>query len=338
MAKRKRRFGSVAVELVKKAREAMLTAVQIYNNPQIEFKSELFIVATVIAWTYLLHAFYRKSGVEYRLFRPTPKRRRFLTTRFGAVRRWGLAECLDCAQCPVNGIVRKNLLFLLGIRHEIEHQMTTRIDDQLSAKFQAAALNFNTEIKRLFGGKYSLDSEQAFSIQFSGIDEGSAKELLAQPDLPQHIRSFVVQFEQGMTQEEFDDPQFSYRVAFVRKTTNSKTTADKVVQFVPAGTEVAGEINKIFLKETEKAKYRPSTIVRQMKAEGYARFGMPQHTDLWQGRDAKNPKYQYGVQVEGSWFWYEAWLTEVRKHCQNNEARYRPASVVPTETKESTVA
>jgi hypothetical protein len=37
----------------------MLTAVQIYNNPQIDFKSELFIVTTMIAWTYLLHAYYR---------------------------------------------------------------------------------------------------------------------------------------------------------------------------------------------------------------------------------------------------------------------------------------
>jgi hypothetical protein len=54
MAKRIRRVGSVANELVSKSREAMLTAVQIYNNPQINFKSELFIVSTVISWTYLL--------------------------------------------------------------------------------------------------------------------------------------------------------------------------------------------------------------------------------------------------------------------------------------------
>src|SRR5690242_14593396 len=60
MATRKRRFGSLASELVKKAREAMLSAVQIYNNPHVEFKSELFIVTTVIAWTYLLHSYYRK--------------------------------------------------------------------------------------------------------------------------------------------------------------------------------------------------------------------------------------------------------------------------------------
>jgi hypothetical protein len=44
MKKRKRRFGSVVTELVKKAREAMLTAVQIFNNPQIHFKAELFIL------------------------------------------------------------------------------------------------------------------------------------------------------------------------------------------------------------------------------------------------------------------------------------------------------
>jgi hypothetical protein len=51
---RKRRFGSLANELLKKAREAMLTAVQIFNNPHVEFKSELFILTTIIAWTYLV--------------------------------------------------------------------------------------------------------------------------------------------------------------------------------------------------------------------------------------------------------------------------------------------
>jgi len=45
---RKRRFGSLANELLNKAREAMLTAVQIFNNPRVEFKSELFIVTTII--------------------------------------------------------------------------------------------------------------------------------------------------------------------------------------------------------------------------------------------------------------------------------------------------
>ena len=172
-----------------------------------DFKA-LFIVTNVIAWTYLLHAFYRKKGIDYRQFRPAGKRRRFLKTKFGATRRLSLDECLASVACPLDDIVKKNLLFLIGIRYEIEHQMTSRIDDQLSAKFQAAALNFNATIKRLFGVRYSLDTEQAFSIQLSGIDEGTAKDLMTEPDLPHHIRSFVVQFEGGLSQEEYDDPRF----------------------------------------------------------------------------------------------------------------------------------
>ena len=51
-----RRIKSVKTELVKKAREAMLAAVQLYNNPQVTFKAESFITLSVIGWTYLLHA------------------------------------------------------------------------------------------------------------------------------------------------------------------------------------------------------------------------------------------------------------------------------------------
>ena len=46
---RKRRMKSVKIELLKKSREAMLAAVQIYNNPQITFKTESFITLGVIA-------------------------------------------------------------------------------------------------------------------------------------------------------------------------------------------------------------------------------------------------------------------------------------------------
>jgi hypothetical protein len=325
MATHKRRFGSIATELVKKSREAMLTAVQIFNNPQIDFKSELFIVTAVIAWTYLLHAYYRKNGIDYRQVDPRHqgKRARYLTTRYGAVRHWSLEECLEKASCPIPEPVKKNLLFLIGIRHEIEHQMTTRIDDQLSAKFMASALNFNTAIKEFFGRQYSLEAEQAFSIQFSSIDKDTVKTLLIQADLPKNIRAFLVEFDNGMTQDEYDDPRFSFRVALVQKAVNSKTTADQLLQLVPPGSEVFDAVNKAILKETEKVKYRPKTIVDHMKAEGFTKFTMHKHTLLWQEKDAKNPKYQYGTKVEGQWYWYEPWLVQVRQYCAKNEQIYK---------------
>lgn len=42
MSKRIRRVGSIKSELLTKYREAVLAAVQIYNNPNISFKSESY--------------------------------------------------------------------------------------------------------------------------------------------------------------------------------------------------------------------------------------------------------------------------------------------------------
>ena len=324
MAKRIRRVGSVSNELVKKSREAMLTAVQIYNNPQIDFKSELFIITTVIAWTYLLHAYYRKQKIDYRQLSRLPGHKKYATTPRGAVRLWSLEECLDCKDSPVETLVKQNLLFLIGIRHEIEHQGTSRIDDQMSAKFMSAALNFNAAIKKHFGPVHSLEKEQAFSIQFSTFDEDTAKDIFLQPNLPANIRSFITDFERGMSEEDYNDPRFSFRVAFIRKLANGKSSADRLVEFVPAGA-AADEMNRVYVKETEKPKYRPKQIVDMMKAEGYKGFTMHQHTELWQAMNAKQPEGKFGTIIaETTWLWYPSWIIEVRKHCEENAAQYTP--------------
>lgn len=70
--KRIRRVSSIRNELAHKSREAALAAVQIFNNPQIQFKSELFIVTMNIAWTYLLHAHFRIKECRVSLFQTGP--------------------------------------------------------------------------------------------------------------------------------------------------------------------------------------------------------------------------------------------------------------------------
>jgi hypothetical protein len=75
MAERKRRVYSVKDELLKKSQEAALAAIQIFNNPLITFKSESFIVLMVISWTYLLHAYYRDQGIDYRYYTKRAQRK-----------------------------------------------------------------------------------------------------------------------------------------------------------------------------------------------------------------------------------------------------------------------
>jgi len=322
---RVRRIGSVADELLYKSREAALAAVQIFNNPQILFKSEIFIVAICIAWTYLLHAYYRRNKCEYRYFKLVGTRRVFDKTKQGAYKHWELERCLNDSNSPIDKDTANNLRFLIGLRHEIEHQMTTRIDNYLSARFQACCLNFNDYIKKLFGDEKGIDKHLSFSLQFSSITEPQANTLSGAENLPKHIERFIEGFDGQLSGEEFNHPRFGYRVLFVAKTANSKGQADQVIEFVKANSELAENVNKTYtvIKETERSKYSPKKIVNMMQSDGFPGFAMYHHTVLWKKLDAKNSAKGFGVLVDDkTWYWYELWVKEVRTHCQQYKEKY----------------
>lgn len=322
---RVRRMFSVTTELVTKSREAALAAVQIFNSPLITFKSEIFIVLMNIAWTYLLHAYYRKEGIEYRYFEMKNKRRYFDKTKSGAYKYWELDRCLNEKKSPIDHDAANNLRFLIGIRHEVEHQMTSRLDNTFSAKFQACCLNYNDYAKKFFGEEHGIDKHLAFSLQFSSISQDQAAALPSPDKMPAHLRAFVQGFEGQLTDEEFNSPRFAYRVLFVAKTANHKGQADEVIEFVKADSPLAADVNKTYavIKETERPKYLPKTIVESMKKEGFKRFTMASHTDLWKQMDAKKSGNGYGVEVQKAWYWYDSWVDQVRKHCQENVAKYK---------------
>lgn len=325
MAKRNRRIKSSKQELLTKSREAMLSAVQIFNNPNIQFKSENFIVLSNIAWMYMLHAYYREQGIEYRYFRMAGTRRRFDRTKRGAFKYWELERCLNCDDSPIDQVTSSNLRFLIGLRHEIEHQMTSKIDDYLSARFQSCCLNYNKYIKELFGDKYAIDKHLSISLQFSTIDEDQRDQLRKFTDLPANIASYINDFDEQLTQELYNDIRFSYRVLYVPKSANRKGQADKVIEFIPAGTPEAKGLNReyVLIKEKEKKKHLPSKIVEQMHEEGFPKFNMHNHTQLWKEKDGKNPAKHFGVSVEGAWYWYDNWIEVVKDHCKKNEEKYK---------------
>lgn len=320
---RVRRAFSVSGELLTKSREAALAAVQIFNSPLITFKSEIFIVLMNIAWTYLLHAHYRKHRIEYRYYRQLAKKRVFDKTKSGAHKHWELERCLNDGQSPVDKDTANNLRFLIGLRHEVEHQMTSRLDSSLSAKFQACCLNYNEYVKKLFGERCGIDKHLAFSLQFSSISREQAAALPVPGEMPAHIKAFIEGFEGKLSDEEFNSPRFAYRVLFVAKTANRKGQADQVIEFVKADSALAADVNKAYavIKETERPKYLPSGIVKLMKEEGYAQFSMHSHTNLWKQMDAKNPGKGFGVAVQKTWYWYDTWVAQVREHCQGNAAK-----------------
>jgi len=321
--KSSRKTWSIKEELLTKSREAMLCAVQIFNNPIIVFKSESFIVLSNIAWTYLLHAYYRDNEIDYRYHKKlNMHRKKYDKTKKGAFKFWELEKCLLNPYCPIDEISTTNLQFLIGLRHEIEHQRTTRIDDHISARLQACCLNYNDYIKTLFGDKYGIDKYLSFSLQFSSITNDHVKQLNKFKELPQNIDSYINDFDNSVSDDVFNNPQYSYRVLFVQKIANRKGQEDKVIEFIDHNSPEAVGLNKeyVLIKDSEKPKYLPKQVVDKMQAKGFKRFNMDQHTKLWKRLCARKEGKGFGVYVANNWFWYENWLQEVEHYCKQNES------------------
>ncbi len=326
MGKHKGSIGSRKLQLVSKAKEAALCAIKIYNDPLIRFKSESFTVLMIIAWTYLLHAYYRGKGVDYRYFRIVGNRRKYDRTTHGAYKHWELERCLNEPDSPIDGDTQKNLRFLIGLRHEIEHQMAAAgLDTYLSSRYQACAVNFNDCLSKLFGAQHRLDEHLRFSIQFAQLDPKQFEIAESGPALPRALLRFVEKFDRSLTADEFNSPKFAYRLLFTKKLVNRPGQADKVVEFIDPKSELAQSISKEYWvkKEVERPKFRPKDVVAAVQNAGFPRFRIqPQHLDMWKEQNAKDASKGYGVAVAGQWYWYQNWIDRCIELCRAAGTEY----------------
>jgi uncharacterized protein DUF3644 len=293
-------------ELLVKARDAMIAAVHTFNSAGLYFRAELFIVTSVIAWTYLLHAYYKREGIDYR----HKKGGAVEKTPSGAEKYWELGQCLAHGKCPLEKGAINNLKFLIEIRHEIEHRSTNRIDDALSAKLQACCINFNDAIKSFFGKEFALEKRLPIALQFVTFD-GAQRSSLVGGELPQNIATAMDNFHDGLTEDEQKDPRFRYRVAFVPKVSGKASKADLAIEFIKPGSPEAEAVERVLLKEVERPKYLPSEVVTKARAAGYPKFNMHEHTQISRQLEARKSGKGYGVQVAKTWYWYESWLEKV---------------------------
>lgn len=310
--------------LLEKSREAALNAVQTFNNPLTTFKTETFIVLMVISWTYLLHAYYRSQGIEYRHLEKGLKRRKFIRVN-GAFKYWELRQCLKDSACPLDKPTRSNLHFLIGLRNEIEHHQSAGVDEAFTGRYVACCLNYEREITRLFGVQYSVATHMSYALQLRDLTSPTQSEKDPMP-LPFNVTKYISQFDAELPPEDYQHPHFSYRLLFTRKLAKTPSQADQVIEFIAPDSDLAKEIDRQYWvqKEVERPKHLPSQIVNLMNEEGYPRFKMHHHTNLWKKLEAQNQGKGYGVMVTNKWYWYDSWVTKVRQHCSTRSEEYGP--------------
>ena len=327
MGSKNRKIYSIKDELIKKSQESALAAIQIFNNPLITFKAESFIVLMNIAWTYLLHAYYREKGVEYRYYDQKKSRRIFRKTKKGAHKHWELERCLDDKICPLDKAVKINLKFLIEIRHEIEHQMTSKIDNFISAKFQACCINYNNSIKKLFGSDTGLDKTIPIALQLFSFGENQINQMKDVSDLPKNLIDFVADFENEL--EEKNDPRYSYRVIYLRDNANHKNQADIAYKFIDENSAEGKEIQNVLVKEKRYIKLMEREVVEEVRRKGYPNFKNYDHQLFWKTKwkdvtKRNNEAKKYGELVmKNIWLWYkETWLQEVLNFCKETGDKF----------------
>jgi hypothetical protein len=303
-------------ELLIKSREAMIAAVQTFNSAGLFFRAEIFITTAIIAWTYLLHAYYKREGVAY-TYRSNHK-------GVEVERHWDLSQCINTGKCPLPLGVKNNIHFLIGIRNQIEHQSTGRIDDAIGAELQSCALNFNDAIRNIFGYQFGLEKRLPIALQFVSFGKDQRNRLKRASSLPQHVASFIDAFEHKLSDDEVKDPAFRLKVAFVPIAAKKAAGADVAVATIKPGSELSKDVGEVILKEVTRARYIRKEVIQIARDAGFPKFGPGDHTRLMQDLDAKNPAQGYGCDGDynNTWVWYDRWIERVIEHCKEKGERY----------------
>jgi len=319
-----KRVSSIQKELREKSKECVLAAVKIFNDPLIRFKTESFIVLMIIAWTYLLHSYYRSKAIDYRYFKNNIKRKRYDKTKRGSFKYWELERCLNDNGCPIDKDTKNNLLFLIGLRNEIEHQMTYSLDNYISGRLQACVLNFNHYLCELFKDQ-SLAQYLSYSLQFLEISEEQIQSARPESEIPSNIKSYITEFDNKLTEDEYNNPHYSYRLFFSKKLANRPGQADKIIEFISSDSELGKNTNKEYWvkKEVEKKKFLPKHIVKICGDLGYNNFRIKDHTDFWKKENAKILGKGYGTIVENTWYWYQNWVDKCLEYCKSQGNKFK---------------
>lgn len=218
----------IVKQLLQKAKDSSLLAIEYYNKPAVSFKSEGFIVMMCIAWTSFFHAYFLKNKIKpfYRK-KESAKRPRFETIteklpdgkEVKDKKWWDLNKCIkEFFKLNPNDAVQKNLEFLSGLRNLIVHRHLPELDAFIFAECQACLLNFNDYLGKFFGEKHKIDVFLSFSIQLfqnhKNFIDASKKELKEKNAV--EIVDYIKTFRSALSTEIFESPNYSFKAVLTQ--------------------------------------------------------------------------------------------------------------------------
>lgn len=248
-----------------RAREAMIFAVQVFNSAGLKFKTEVFCMLANVAWTYLMHEYFTRQGVN-------------IVKADGKT--MALSELYGRNDFPTSEGIKQNLRALKVLRDEVEHKLLGKADVKWLGIFQACCLNFNKTICELFGDHLSLAAELSFALHFAKMNLEQAA-TLNQYELPGHIDAIDANVTAGMTPDQINSLEFQFRVIY---TLDAASKSHAHFQFVNPESQEGKEIHNVLAKKVaadELFPHKPSVVVEAVAAKAAVPFTSNDHTKAW---------------------------------------------------------
>lgn len=254
-----------------RAREAMSLAVQIFNSPTLNFKTEVFSILANIAWTYLLHEFYARKKIKI-----VDDNGRSLL----------LSQMVKRADCPLSDGAKRNLEALKTIRDEVEHSLLGKSDLKWLSLFQACCLNFDKAITDLFGAQLSLQKDLSVALQFAKLSVEQVS-VLHKYEIPEHIEALDARLKENLTDEQLDDLDYQFRVVY---TLDSASKSRSHIHFLHPDSEDAERVRNVLVKykaADDLYPYKPGRVVELVAERSGKPFTSHNHTQAWRKFEAR---------------------------------------------------
>jgi hypothetical protein len=216
-------------------------AIDFYNRPGDRRSYLDFVVHMHLAWQNLLHAD-RMRRNEPIFFRE--KNGRYVKNQDGTRKTWDLAECIKQELTDADPI-RQNITFFIGLRNKIEHRFQDAFMATTGPHAHAYVINFETELVRRFGKKYSLADELRFPVFLQALTpEGMEAHTKARKKLPLVARNYITKFEADLDPAVVGSVKFAYRV-LLTPIKGPKTDADMAVNFISQSDLTDAELEEL---------------------------------------------------------------------------------------------
>lgn len=213
-------------QMLSKAKESAMLAVEVYNKPATKFKSGGFIVLMCIAWTSLFHSIFIRNKIKP-IYRDKSGRR--FKKIGGELSYWELQTCVKQYFPDENNPIRKNIEFFIPLRNKIEHKFMPELDLKIFGECESLLLNFDKILEEEFGEEYRLRETLSFALQLFPTSEALSKAAEMSKD-SSAVMQYINEYRETISTEILESGLYSFK-AFLIQVANHESKDAIPVQF-----------------------------------------------------------------------------------------------------------